>query len=83
MQIVPCLTYATSSCLDQNFFDPILTVQSNVRPREQREGRVPALLPRLTESLKRKAMIRFFDMDDRARLRERFYGAIHTVLARL
>ncbi|MEL6565076.1 MAG: isopropylmalate isomerase [Pseudomonadota bacterium] len=24
-----------------------------------------------------------FDMDDRARLRERFYGATHTVLARL
>jgi len=25
----------------------------------------------------------FFDMDDRARLRERFYGATMTVLARL
>jgi len=24
-----------------------------------------------------------FDLDDRARLRERFYGASHTVLARL
>ncbi|SHH63143.1 hypothetical protein SAMN05443551_2674 [Marivita hallyeonensis] len=24
-----------------------------------------------------------FDMDDRARLRERFFGATHTVLARL
>ena len=24
-----------------------------------------------------------FDMDDRARLRERFYGVTHTVLARL
>ena len=46
-----------------------------------RDGAAP--LPRLAESLKRKAMIRFFDMDDRARLRERFYGAIHTVLARL
>ncbi len=40
-------------------------------------------LPRLAERLKRKAMKRVFDMDDRARLRERFYGAIHTVLARL
>jgi len=28
-------------------------------------------------------MKHFFEMDDRARLRERFYGAIHTVLARL
>ncbi len=28
------------------------------------------------------AMIRLFDMDDRARLRERFFGATHTVLAR-
>jgi len=27
-------------------------------------------------------MNRLFDMDDRARLRERFYGATHTVLAR-
>ena len=27
-------------------------------------------------------MIRFFDMDDRARLRERFYGATRSVLAR-
>ena len=30
-----------------------------------------------------KAMTRFFDMDDRARLRERFFGATMTVLARL
>ncbi|MEM9870453.1 MAG: isopropylmalate isomerase [Pseudomonadota bacterium] len=29
------------------------------------------------------AMTHCFDMDDRARLRERFYGATHTVLARL
>ena len=28
-------------------------------------------------------MTRLFDMDDRARLRERFFGATHTVLARL
>lgn len=42
-----------------------------------------ALLPRLAESLKRRAMKRIFDMDDRARLRERFFGATHTVLARL
>jgi hypothetical protein len=28
-------------------------------------------------------MKRFFDMDDRARLRERFFGATLTVLARL
>jgi len=28
-------------------------------------------------------MTRFFDMDDRARLRERFYGVIHSVLVRL
>ncbi len=28
-------------------------------------------------------MRRLFDMDDRARLRERFFGATHTVLARL
>ena len=28
-------------------------------------------------------MTRVFDMDDRARLRERFYGATQTVLARL
>jgi hypothetical protein len=28
-------------------------------------------------------MIRIFDMDDRARLRERFFGASLTVLARL
>ncbi|MEM8653517.1 MAG: isopropylmalate isomerase [Pseudomonadota bacterium] len=27
-------------------------------------------------------MTRLFDMDDRARLRERFFGATHTVLAR-
>ncbi|WP_300059184.1 isopropylmalate isomerase [uncultured Roseobacter sp.] len=30
-----------------------------------------------------RAMIRIVDMDDRARLRERFFGATHTVLARL
>lgn len=29
------------------------------------------------------AMIRIFDMDDRARLRERFYGESRSVLARL
>jgi len=28
-------------------------------------------------------MMSFFDMDDRARLRERFFGACFTVLARL
>jgi hypothetical protein len=28
-------------------------------------------------------MIRLFDIDDRARLRERFFGATHAVLARL
>ena len=28
-------------------------------------------------------MIRFFDMDDRARLRERFYGESRSILARL
>jgi hypothetical protein len=28
-------------------------------------------------------MTRLFDMDDRARLRERFFGATHSVLARL
>ncbi|WP_201769863.1 isopropylmalate isomerase [Actibacterium mucosum] len=28
-------------------------------------------------------MTRIFDIGDRARLRERFYGATHTVLARL
>jgi len=28
-------------------------------------------------------MIPVFDLDDRARLRERFFGATHTVLARL
>ncbi|THD76971.1 hypothetical protein E7681_01895 [Thalassobius vesicularis] len=28
-------------------------------------------------------MTRFFDMDDRARLPWRFFGASHTVLARL
>ncbi|MEL6450250.1 MAG: isopropylmalate isomerase [Pseudomonadota bacterium] len=28
-------------------------------------------------------MSRLFDMDDRARLRERFFGATHAVLARL
>ncbi|MEP1354061.1 MAG: hypothetical protein ABJX32_04130 [Tateyamaria sp.] len=28
-------------------------------------------------------MTRLFDMDDRARLRERFFGATHTVLASL
>jgi hypothetical protein len=29
------------------------------------------------------AMIRIFDMDDRARLRERFYGESRSILARL
>jgi hypothetical protein len=29
------------------------------------------------------AMERIFDSSDRARLRERFFGATHTVLARL
>lgn len=40
-------------------------------------------LPRLAQSLKREMMKRVFDMDDRARLRERFFGASHTVIARL
>ncbi|WP_189799499.1 hypothetical protein [Tateyamaria sp. syn59] len=41
------------------------------------------LLDRRTESRYLADMTRLFDMDDRARLRERFYGATHTVLARL
>ncbi|MEP1201274.1 hypothetical protein [Tateyamaria sp.] len=41
------------------------------------------LLDWLGESRYSVRMTRLFDMDDRARLRERFFGATHTVLARL
>ncbi|GGX58151.1 hypothetical protein GCM10007385_28430 [Tateyamaria omphalii] len=41
------------------------------------------LLDRHMESRYLANMTRLFDMDDRARLRERFFGATHTVLARL
>ncbi|NNL18321.1 MAG: hypothetical protein HKP37_06230 [Boseongicola sp.] len=40
-------------------------------------------LPRLNKPCIHGRMKRFFDMDDRARLRERFFGATLTVLARL
>ncbi|MEC3860739.1 isopropylmalate isomerase [Mesobacterium sp. TK19101] len=40
-------------------------------------------LARIRRRLYLGAMEMVFDLDDRARLRERFYGASHTVLARL
>ncbi|MGR3494624.1 hypothetical protein [Citreimonas sp.] len=42
--------------------------------------------PRLAgggQSLYPRVMVSFFDRSDRARLRERFHGAMHSVLARL
>ncbi|WP_241462567.1 hypothetical protein [Tateyamaria sp. ANG-S1] len=44
---------------------------------------IAASLDRRMESRYLADMTRLFDMDDRARLRERFFGATHTVLARL
>jgi len=58
-------------------------------PARRREGlRSPALCRLSALAANRVtqyaiAMTRLFDMDDRARLRERFYGATHSVLARL
>ncbi|MEP1992402.1 hypothetical protein [Ascidiaceihabitans sp.] len=40
-------------------------------------------LARLSQSLYPIPMTQLFDICDRARLRERFYGVTHTVLARL
>ena len=49
---------------------------------EQEKGQGERL-PRLRKPCIYAGMKRFFDMDDRARLRERFFGATLTVLARL
>jgi hypothetical protein len=47
------------------------------------EGRAPATLAAAGDALYLEAMTPVFNQTDRARLRERFYGATHTVLARL
>jgi len=49
---------------------------------EQKKGQARRL-PRLWKPCIHSLMKRIFDMDDRARLRERFFGATLTVLARL
>ena len=50
---------------------------------KSRRARPAARLARLTQPLYLASMKRVFDMDDRARLPWRFYGATLTVLARL
>ena len=61
-------------------YSPCAPAASPRRPRKHKPQR--RILPAVTEARITAAMMRFFDMDDRARLPWRFFGECRPILAR-